>query len=244
MKIIIIRHGDPDYPNNTLTPTGFKEVDALGEYYKNYNFKEIYCSYLNRAKFTCDGLLKYNSTFKKNNIHVEEWLQEFNYPIDEPVDHVLKNSWDFYPEYFTKNKNLYNNDTYLDDYLFHDSICKEKYKMVIKNLDNILKEEGYTREFGYYRVNKINKDTICFVCHLGMMNVLLSHLLNIPYVVLCQTFFCPPTGVTTLISEERHEGIAQFRVQGYGDISHLKIKGMEPSFAGRFCEVYSDNTRH
>ncbi len=244
MKIIIIRHGDPDYPNNTLTETGFKEADALGEYYKDYNFKKIYCSYLNRAKYTCDGLLKYNNSFNKNDVHVEEWLQEFNYPIEEPVLHIKKNSWDFYPNYFTNNKNLYNNETYLDDSIFNNSIIKDKYKMVIEKLDKILKEEGYDREFDYYRVNKVNKDTICFVCHLGMMNVLLSHLLNIPYVVLCQTFFCAPTGVTTLISEERLKGIAQFRVQEYGDVTHLKIKGMNPSFAGRFCESYSDDTRH
>ncbi len=34
MKITIIRHGDPDYENNTLTPTGFKEAEALGKHFK------------------------------------------------------------------------------------------------------------------------------------------------------------------------------------------------------------------
>ena len=72
----------------------------------------------------------------------------------------------------------------------------------------------------------------------------LSHLLNIPYIVLCQTFFCAPTGVTLLNSEEREKGIASFRCEVYGDTSHLKIKGIENSFSGRFCEVYSDPTRH
>ena len=44
--------------------------------------------------------------------------------------------------------------------------------------------------------------------------------------------------------KEREKGIASFRCEVYGDTSHLKIKGIENSFSGRFCEVYSDPTRH
>lgn len=31
MKILIIRHGDPDYANDTLTPKGWKEAACLAE---------------------------------------------------------------------------------------------------------------------------------------------------------------------------------------------------------------------
>ena len=54
-----------------------------------------------------------------------------------------------------------------------------------------------------------------------------------------------PTSVTTLYTEERKEGIASFRMQSYGDVSHLLKAGMEPSFAARFCETWDDWTeRH
>ena len=194
---MIIRHAEPDYDNHTLTPQGFKERDALGQFYKDYKFKNIYVSPLNRALFTLEGILNYN------------------------------------------------NDTYLDDEIYNGSNVKEKYLEASKGLDEILAENGYVRQKdGNYKVIKESKDTILFVCHLGIMNVLLSHLLNIPYIVLCQTFFCAPTGVTLLNSEEREKGIASFRCEVYGDTSHLKIKGIENSFSGRFCEVYSDPTRH
>ena len=42
MKITIIRHADPDYEHNTLTPTGFKEVEALKKHFvlnNNATFK-------------------------------------------------------------------------------------------------------------------------------------------------------------------------------------------------------------
>ena len=244
MKIMIIRHAEPDYDNHTLTPQGFKERDALGQFYKDYKFKNIYVSPLNRALFTLEGILNYNNE-NKNKVNVKHWLHEFVYPIEEPVFHIKKNSWDLLPSYFVNHHNLYNNDTYLDDEIYNGSNVKEKYLEASKGLDEILAENGYVRQKdGNYKVIKESKDTILFVCHLGIMNVLLSHLLNIPYIVLCQTFFCAPTGVTLLNSEEREKGIASFRCEVYGDTSHLKIKGIENSFSGRFCEVYSDPTRH
>jgi len=44
--------------------------------------------------------------------------------------------------------------------------------------------------------------------------------------------------VTTLTTEERREGIALFRMNAFGDTSHLYAGGAEPSFAARFCEYY------
>jgi probable phosphoglycerate mutase len=54
-----------------------------------------------------------------------------------------------------------------------------------------------------------------------------------------------PTSVATIVTEERREGIASFRMSSYGDISHLYVKDEEPAFAARFCETYSDaSERH
>ena len=41
MRIVIIRHGEPDNPNQTLTKKGFEEVAALHDFYKDYPFDEI-----------------------------------------------------------------------------------------------------------------------------------------------------------------------------------------------------------
>ena len=54
-----------------------------------------------------------------------------------------------------------------------------------------------------------------------------------------------PSSVTTLTTEERREGIASFRMNSYGDVSHLYAKGEESAFAARFCEMYTnENERH
>ena len=62
--------------------------------------------------------------------------------------------------------------------------------------------------------------------------------------VLWHNFVALPTSVTTLITEERQKGIATFRTQQFGDISHLYVADEEPAFAARFCECFEDDTRH
>ena len=70
--------------------------------------------------------------------------------------------------------------------------------------------------------------------------MLLSHLLGISPMQLWHVFCALPTSVTTVITEERRKGTAYFRVNGFGDISHLYANGEEASFAARFCECYDN----
>ena len=93
-------------------------------------------------------------------------------------------------------------------------------------------------------VNNSNHDTIVLFCHFGVECVLLSHIMSCSPMVFWHNFVALPTSVTTLITEEREKGIATFRCQQFGDISHLYAGGEEPSFAARFCECFDDDTRH
>ena len=52
MKIMIVRHGDPDYENDCLTEQGKIEVELLSERMKNVKADYCYCSPLGRAKQT------------------------------------------------------------------------------------------------------------------------------------------------------------------------------------------------
>ena len=58
MKIIIVRHGDPDYEKDSLTELGWKEAEALSERMKNIKADECYVSPLGRAKDTASLSLR------------------------------------------------------------------------------------------------------------------------------------------------------------------------------------------
>lgn len=52
MRILLIRHGDPDYANDTVTEKGKREVQLLADRLEKENIDKIYCSPLGRAQAT------------------------------------------------------------------------------------------------------------------------------------------------------------------------------------------------
>ena len=236
MKILIIRHGDPDYANGTVTEKGAVEAEALSNRLKKLDIKQFYCSPLGRAQDTAKPTLE-----KMGRTAITfDWLREFNgYVFDKKSDKE-RIPWDFMPSFWTKDERFYHKKDWLNTDIMQTGNVKEKYFSVCENLDRLIAEYGYVHEGNIYRVEKENRDTIVFFCHFGVECVLLSHMLGISPMALWHGFVALPSSVTTLITEEREQGIAYFRCNGFGDISHLYANDEPPSFAARFCETYSN----
>ncbi len=234
MRIIFIRHGDPDYANDTLTAKGRIEAELLSDRVSKWNVKEFYCSPLGRAKDTAEYSLK------RMNMEatVCEWLKEFYYPIKDPVTGRERISWDFFPSYWTEMEEMYNKDSWMNTPVLATGDIAAKAKMVYDGIDGILKTHGYERYKNYYKAVKPNTDTIVIFSHLGVSFVMLSHLLGISAPVLWQQFFIAPTSVTEVCTEEREKGNPAFRVKKFGDVSHLYTAGENPSDSGFFQEIF------
>ena len=236
MKIVIIRHAEPDYPNNTLTTKGFREAKYLGEYYKDAQIDALYSSPLPRAKLTAEALA--NNKIKVQSL---DWLKEFWHEV--MIDDKLRHNWDFLPRLIDKYPILMEHE-FLDANFSQEDL-RGMYNEVIKNFDILLAAHGYVREASHYKVTKPNKDVIVIVCHLGMMSILMSRLSGIPYTQIAQYFFVAPSGVTTYVSEEREEGIAQFRCREFGNLDHLRRKDEPYSKFGSFAETFeSEDEMH
>ena len=242
MKLLIIRHADPDYTIDSLTEKGWREAEYLSERLAKVPIDHAYVSPLGRAKDTA-GL-----TLQK--IHrtavTKEWLREFDCPIDRP-DVTTKKMivWDWLPQDWTAEPRFFTRDHWFENERLARENVKAEYDWVTNGLDELLAAHGYERDGDIYRAVRANNDTIALFCHFGVQCVLLSHLLNISPMVLWHGFVAPPSSVTTLATEERREGIAYFRMNGFGDISHLNAHDEPPAFAARFCECYrNENERH
>ena len=72
MKILIIRHGDPDYTIDSLTEKGKTEAELLSDRISKMDIKKFYVSPLGRAKATADY------TLKKMNRKAEECIGSEN----------------------------------------------------------------------------------------------------------------------------------------------------------------------
>lgn len=242
MKILIIRHGDPDYSVDGLTPTGQLEAELLSErLIRDENITAAYCSTMGRAKLTAAP------TLAKLGLDCEycDWLREFNYPqVNLPYLEESAICWDLLPQFMDENPQLYSPTEWMNVDFIKNSDVPAAYKNVCDELDKVLAEHGYVRDGLKYKVTKPNHDTIAFFCHFGLGGILLSYLMNTSPMSILNNGFFPPSSVTTVFSEERTEGIAAFRCCGMGDVSHLYPAQQTPSFSGRFCECFTDDTRH
>ena len=240
MRIIIVRHGDPNYELDTLTKTGWREAELAAEYLSKLQIKAFYVSPLGRAQDTA------GCTLKKMNRTAEtlDWLREFEAHIDRPdVKNEKSICWDWLPQDMEKDLDLYDRERWNKTDIMRKGNVEEAYRWVCDGLDALLKKHGYERDDMYYRVNEPNHDTIVLFCHFGVECVMLSHLLNVSPMVLWHGLCAAPSSITSIYTEERRKGIAGFRVNEFGSTAHLYVAGEKPSFAARFCECYGDGDR-
>ena len=95
MKLIIIRHADPDYSIDSLTPTGWKEAELLSKRISKLDVKDYYVSPLGRAKDTA------SLTLQKVNRKATEcpWLREFHCKILGKILRQIHNGYILYALY-------------------------------------------------------------------------------------------------------------------------------------------------
>ena len=257
MKIIFIRHAEPDYEHNTLTQKGQREAEILVNRSKNWDITDFYCSILGRARQTAAPTLAYFG--REAEIH--EWLREFECPIDDPeCPGHRKVCWDFSPRYLEEHPRLFDPNHWWEEPIMQIAGAKPEYDRVCAGLDEILSRYGYIRKGLRYVTNhteasnsymQYNGTTlecmerapkggpvIAIFCHLGVMMVMLSHLMNTSPCTLWHGIFVPPCSVTAVITEERNPGEVYFRAQCIGDTSHLREAGEPVSFYGGFDQPF------
>ena len=103
MRLLIIRHAEPDYAVDSLTKKGFREAACLAERLSKVKIDAFYVSPLGRAKDTAALTLE-----KLGREATEcEWLREFAPRILRPDREYESVSWDWLPQDWTIEDRFY-----------------------------------------------------------------------------------------------------------------------------------------
>ncbi|MDE5564761.1 MAG: histidine phosphatase family protein, partial [Oscillospiraceae bacterium] len=139
MKLLIIRHGDPDYTIDSLTEKGHREAAMLSERIAPLDIAAYYVSPLGRAQVTADY------TLKKCNRTAEtlDWLHEFDRNLILGSDGKRRIAWDMLPEIWTAVSAYYDKDKWIDVPVMSEADMKNGITYVQNGLDALLAKHGY-----------------------------------------------------------------------------------------------------
>lgn len=208
MELYIIRHGDPDYANDTLTELGWREAEALVPRLLKINPTDIYASPRGRAQDTAKPSLKALGM----EYTVEEWMNE---SIDYMQLCRSDNAEDLNAGY---TLNIAEGAKLTKDFAPQRTQVLEE---LIKSSDEFLARHGYVREGMRYRVVEANQKRIACFCHGGFGAAWISHLLGCHPLFSWYQICFNPTAVTHFYFQDVGNGYAVPRAEYIGDLSHL-----------------------
>lgn len=217
MNIYFIRHGDPDYANDSITEKGKVQAEKLAEYLKDWKVDEVYQSPMGRAKQTATYV---SSKWNKEPVTLD-WLSEIVWGKKGGKPYDSLSPWQLVDAFIEKNQTYPLDESWKELPEFKENILLSDMEERIKSFDGFLKEQGYERKNNLYTVNVPNDKNIVFVCHGGISTVLMSHLLNIPFFQFTAHIGLGVTSFSKLrISGEKGE-VVQAKLDLLNDRCHL-----------------------
>lgn len=241
MYLFVIRHGEPDYEHDSLTPTGQKQAEAVAKRLMVHGIDKVYSSPKGRARLTakplCDAL--------GLEMHIEPWCSEDEmWPyFAGHYEGLGYDGWAFQQPWQNlrggDNFNLGNADWLKAD-LHVDIKAEEGYKRLIPASDDFMERLGYRREGSVYKILRPgNNDRVALFCHEGFSMAWMPFMLGIPPHLFWSAFAVTPSGITCLYFHDWGDvgkGYTVPHVLGFSDMSHIFHDGLPMNFNG-YAEV-------
>lgn len=225
MIFYYIRHGNPIYDPDSLTPLGERQAEAVGRRLAQEGIDRIFASTSTRAKLTAKPL----SEILRKSVTDLDFANEGHawQGFAAPSADGRCTRWSFQqPEY---RRLFHSAEVRMAGFAWADvPSLKEKFdfapgvERVYRETDAFFASLGYEHEryTGRYRVVKENNERIALFAHQGFGLAFLSALLDIPYPVFSTQFDMTHTGVT-IIDFKNEDGYAIPRLYALSDTGHL-----------------------
>ena len=220
MRIIFIRHGEPDYENDTLTETGFKQAQLVAQRLKDENIEEIWSSThgraLNSAKPTAELLgLPVKAVDFMREVTWGSKTGEKLFAGGHP--------WDIADEMARLGMDL-NSPDWRTNAFFKDNKVVDCAETVEKGIDKWLEEHGYKRNGLYYEhlIEEEYHRTVAFFCHGGSSSVAIAHIMNLPFPYVCALLHMEFTGITILRMDRKKGSCTLPCMELANDGRHIK----------------------
>ena len=215
MRIVFVRHGEPDYERDCLTETGRRQALAAAARLERENITEIYSSPMGRARETAACTAERLGL----PIHILDFMHEISWGGPGVAENghpwtlgdymIAREDFDFYGNdwrkhpYFEKNEAL------------------NYYDMIAEKIDAFLLSQGYRHEGARYYCDTREQKTIALFSHGGSGGCALSHLLALPFPYVCSVLPYDFTSIIILDFPVEKGSYVHTRVELFNDCAHI-----------------------
>ncbi|MBQ9010372.1 MAG: histidine phosphatase family protein [Clostridia bacterium] len=197
MRIILVRHGEPDYEKDCLTDNGRVQAAAVAERLEPEGIEAIYTSPMGRAVETATALAKRIGVTELTRL---PWMRELSWGGKDgmPV-YAEGHPWDCANRMIQLGEDVLSPD-WQENPLFRHNRVVEEAARTSAGTDAWMEMLGYVREGAYYRCTRTEEaqHTVALFCHGGSSSAMLARLLNLTFPYVCATLHMPFTGVTII----------------------------------------------
>ena len=202
MRIIFVRHGEPNYEKDCLTPLGKIQAEAAAERLRDEGIDAIYSSPFGRAMETAEITAKQLGI---GPVRVLDFMHELYWgSVSGKPLFADGHPWNIADELSRTGWDLTRTDWPEHPY-FADNRVTESALEVAGKTDGWLASLGYERDGAYYRCMKENDRTVALFSHGGSSVAMIARILNLPFPYLCATMHFHFTGIT-ILRFDRREG--------------------------------------
>lgn len=228
MILYYVRHGDPIYDPNQLTPLGERQAEAAAKRLAVHGIDKIFASPSNRARQTAQPLCD----LMKQAPEILEWADEdLAFGDLRMVKEDGGYTWVFRHRQGRKQLNSNEVRTLGREWYTHPYFAGTKFgpgiTRIQREADAFLASLGYRHDLEnncYYEERK-NDDRVALFAHEGVGAAFLSCMLDVPYPIFSTRFDMTHTGVTVIEFQEQ-DGIVIPKVLTYSNDSHLYREGL------------------
>ncbi len=221
MKIILIRHGDPNYEKDCITELGHKQVKVAAQRLLKEEIDEVYSSPLGRARQTAQAFLDASGIA---DMTILDFMQEIRFGQEGALYDNKWNPWLGVYALISEGKDLQSPE-WRNYPVFKDNFATIDADKIAEETDKWLATLGYERQGFYYRCSsQENADkTIAIFCHGGSSAAFMSRVLNQTFAYTCGVLMhFPHTTISVLKFENKPGELILPVIELLNDAGHLK----------------------
>ena len=227
MRLIFVRHGEPDYARDCLTEEGRRQAAAAAERLAEEGISEIYASPMGRARETADYTARRLGlpVTTLDYMHEISWggpgLPEEGHPWTLSDWMLERENYDFHADDWRQHP------------YFRENIALRYYDEVNAAFDRFLADHGYRQEGSRFLCAGGSDATVAVFSHGGSGGCVLARLLALPLPYVLSVLPYDFTSIIVVELPVREGQYVRPRLELFNDCRHMRRGAGAPTLQQR-----------